>query len=731
MPGQNMEQAGTAGPLEEAVLEGTVERIVFQNAETQWTVARLQVDGETRPVTLVGELPGVTPGSSVRATGRWVEDRRYGRQFRMASFLPLDPSTLSGLERYLASGLVKGLGPALAGRIVKTFGLATLKTLDRDPHQLSSVPGLGKSKAKKLARAWGEQREARHALIFLQGHGVTPGIAARILKRYGPRAAELVRQNPYRLAADVAGIGFRTADRIAQSLGFAAESPERAEAGVAWALGELTLRGHVMVPRPRLIEEAARAMEVPPDGLRPAIDRLLERGQVVAEADDARGECLFPSELHAAEKLAAARLRAFARAPAARVVDPQLAFAAVEQKGLVQLSTQQKAALALALENKVAIVTGGPGVGKTTLVRGLLRLFTQHDRRVLLAAPTGRAAKRLSEASGHQAQTLHRLLEYSPKEAAFQRNAEHPLEADLIVVDEMSMVDIVLFHHLLEALPAPARLLLVGDADQLPSVGPGAVLRDLLRSRALPAVRLTEVFRQAAQSAIVQNAHRIHEGEMPRWDARDAGADFFFIDREEPEAAAETVCQLVKDRLPRRFGLDPWADIQVLTPMHRGAAGSHALNTVLQAALNPDGRPLDGRESGFRAGDKVMQLRNDYEREVFNGDIGRIGALDEAGGGLTVDFEGRAVAYPRDQLDQLQLAYACSVHKAQGSEYPAVVLPLVTQHYPMLQRNLLYTAVTRGKRLVVVVGNRRALALAVKNQRTEERFTRLSERLAL
>jgi exodeoxyribonuclease V alpha subunit len=720
MPVQDLNSAAS-------VLEGTVERIVFQNPETHWTVARLQVDGRRDVVTLVGNLAGVPLGGAVRATGRWVEDRRYGPQFQMDSFLPVDPSTLAGIERYLASGLVKGIGPTLAARIVEKFGLATLATLDGDPRKLSGVPGLGKTRAAKLAKAWSEQREARHAMIFLQGHGVPPGLAARILKRLGPGAVELVRRNPYRLALEVAGIGFRTADRIALSLGFAPDAPERLEAGAAWALEQLTSQGHTMAPRARLVEETARALELSPDGIEGALDRLVQRRLLVVERDEGRGDCLFPPELQAAESEAASRLKTFAAGHVESVADPQLAFGAVEQKGLVQLSLQQREALRLALEHKVAIVTGGPGVGKTTLVRGLLELFAQRGREVRLAAPTGRAAKRLSEASGHPAQTLHRLLEFAPKQGQFQRNRERPLEADLIVVDEMSMVDVMLFHALVAALPPAARLLLVGDADQLPSVGPGAVLRDLLASGALPAVRLTEVFRQAARSAIVQNAHRIHEGEMPRWDDRDPEADFFFIDRDDPGTVAETVCQLVRERLPQRFGLDARADIQVLTPMHRGATGSRALNEALQAALNPEGAPLEGRGGAFRLGDKVMQLRNDYEREVFNGDIGRIASVE--GDTLTVEFEGRGVTYAPDDLDQLQLAYACSVHKAQGSEYPAVVLALSTQHYPMLQRNLLYTAVTRGKRLVVIVGSRRALALAVKNERTEERYTRLAERL--
>jgi exodeoxyribonuclease V alpha subunit len=714
----------------EQTLEGTIERIVYQDAESQWTVARVQLDANARMVTFVGNLPGLPSGTALRAVGRWVEDRRYGQQFKVAAFTPLDPGTLAGIERYLASGLVKGIGPTLASRIVAAFGLKTLQILDETPGQLTRVPGLGKARAKKLAQAWSEQRDARQAMIFLQGHGISPAFASRILKRYGNGAAELVRKNPYRLALDVWGIGFRTADRIAQSLGFAVDSPERAEAGTLHALEELTSQGHVLYPRGKLCEEAGTGLEIPSEALDDALSRLARDDRIVLDEDPELGSVVYPTELFHAETESAKRLLQIARAPVSGPhIDEQLAFATVEESGLVRLAPQQREALRVALASKVSIVTGGPGVGKTTLVRGLLHLLEQRGRSALLAAPTGRAAKRLSEATGRPAQTLHRLLEFSPQQAVFQRNADRHLEADLIVVDETSMVDIVLFQHLLEAVPDGSQLLFVGDADQLPSVGPGAVLRDLLASQALPSVVLTEVFRQAAQSQIVQNAHRIHDGLMPEWDESIEDGDFFFIDREDPEAAAAAVCELVSQRIPQKFGLDAVRDIQVLTPMHRGSVGSTALNEALQATLNPDGVRLDRRERSFRAGDKVMQLRNDYDREIFNGDIGRIADVHPDAGTLTVDFDGRAVAYQPDELDQLTLAYACSVHKAQGSEYPAVVLPLLTQHYPMLQRNLLYTAVTRAKRLLVIVGSRRALALAVKSRRIRERYTRLAQRL--
>ncbi len=727
MPGSSPSTAG-ASPGES--LEGAIDRIVFQNPENGWTVARFQLDGSSRVVTLVGELPGVLAGTMLRVSGRFAEDPRYGTQFQVATFTPLDPGTLDGIERYLGSGLVKGIGARLARRIVETFGAGTLAVLDEEPGRIARVPGVGKRRAKRLAQAWSEQRRTRQAMIFLQGHGLSPAFATRVLQQYGVAAPALVRENPYRLALDVPGIGFRTADRIARGLGVGADAPERAAAGALQALSELSAQGHVAYPRDRFAREAGARFEIEPAAMEDAVGRLAARGDLVLEHDPELGPCVYPPKLFEAECAAARRVRELLARPVAPLLaDPGIAFAAVEEAGLVRLAPLQKEALAAALGEKLLIVTGGPGVGKTTIVRGLLAVLEGHGREALLAAPTGRAAKRLAGATGRPAQTIHRLLEYSPKGDAFQRNAKEPLAADYVVIDETSMVDVVLFGHLLEAVPDEAQLLLVGDADQLPSVGPGAVLRDLLASGVVPAVRLTEVFRQAAESLIVQNAHRINEGQMPRLDDPDAAADFFFVEREEPAAAAQAVCELVRERIPRRFGFDPATDVQVLAPMHRGDVGTVALNAALQQALNPDGARLEGITERFRCGDKVMQLRNDYQREVFNGDIGRVLSADPEERTLAVDFDGRVVTYAAGDVEDLQLAYACSVHKAQGSEYPAVVLPLCTQHFPMLQRNLLYTAVTRGRKLVVVVGSRRALALAVQNGQTRERFTGLARRL--
>ena len=716
---------------QDAAIEGTVDRIVFRSEGSDWTVARLQVPGRDVPVTIVGQLSGVSPGSEVRAVGRWVQDPRYGLQLRVVSFAPLAPSSLEGLERHLASGLVKGIGPALAKRIVETFGDATARVLDTTPERLTEVLGLGEPRALRLASAWASQRAAREVLIYLQGLGLSAALAIRISRRYGPDAVRIAREEPYRLAVEVQGVGFRTADRIGQAAGLAADAPARLEAGLLHTLSELVGHGHARYPQDQLCEEAGRTLELTTEAMAPALSRLERAALVVIERSPGTEQpFVYPAELHAAELSAAALLLRLARAPLAGApIDERQALEVVEGRGLVRLAPPQQEALRILLTNKVAVLTGGPGVGKTTLLRGALAIFEQGERKALLAAPTGRAAKRLSEATGRPAQTLHRLLEFSPRQAIFQRNEARPLEADLVVVDEASMLDLVLLEKLLLAIPESARLILVGDADQLPSVGAGAVLRDILASGAIPAARLTEVFRQAARSRIVQNAHRIHEGELPLWDDQDAESDFFFVERDDPADAAATICELVTRRIPDHFGLDAVAQVQVLTPMHRGEVGSTALNQALQAALNPKGPELRRGERSLRLSDKVMQLRNDYDREIFNGDIGRISAVNPAAVELTVDFDGRAVRYREDQLDELTLAYACSVHKAQGSEYPAVVLPLLAQHYPMLQRNLLYTAITRGRRLVIIVGSRRALALAVQNRLGRERHTGLAQRL--
>jgi exodeoxyribonuclease V alpha subunit len=750
-----------------SVLEGILDRVVFANEDDGWSVVRLLIEGEREPLTAVGNLLGVRPGESVRLTGTWQNDRTYGQQFRVESWVTMHPATLVGIQRYLGSGLVKGIGKAMAERLVVRFGLKTLDVIERHGERLTEVDGIGPMRSRAIQEAWAQQKEIREVMIFLQAHGVSATYAVKIYKRYGPRSIAVVRENPYQLAEDIFGIGFKTADRIAASLGVAPTSPYRARAGVLHMLSEHADAGHVLCPQDRLVESTAQALAVDAHRIEQAIETLAHEGKIVREADvvdDPAGHAgdelrdqregdpsgphraiavarthtgsvpvprVFLKSLHVAESGAARLLRQLLAAPTRAVaIDLPRAIAWFQSKAGLQLADRQKDAVALAVQRKVVVITGGPGTGKTTLVTAILRILERKGWRILLCAPTGRAARRLFEATGRPALTIHRLLEFSPRTMEFARRQDHPLEADLVVADEVSMVDVVLFYDLLKALPPSCQLVLVGDVDQLPSVGPGAVLADLIRSRAVDVVRLDHIFRQAQRSSIVVNAHRINHGQMPCEQAGDEAGDFFFIERDEPDQILAALEELVARRIPRRFGLDPLNDIQVLTPMHKGELGARQLNERLQQLLNPDRPGIARRGLTYRVGDKVMQTRNNYRLEVFNGDIGRISDLDIDADRVTVDFEGRRVDYESADLDELVLAYACSVHKAQGSEYPAVVMPLHTQHYALLQRNLLYTAVTRGKQLVTLVGSRKALAIAVRNASRQRRMTWLAERLA-
>ncbi|HET6146033.1 MAG TPA: ATP-dependent RecD-like DNA helicase [Polyangia bacterium] len=731
---------GGGGEAREQTVEGTVERIVFAGGDGDFTVARLKPKTGGQVVTIVGSLPGIPVGASLRIVGKFENTVRFGAQLRVASYTEVAPATLDGIRRYLGSGLIKGIGPEFAGRIVERFGITTLEVLDRDPGRISEVSGIGPARARSIREAWAGQREVRKVMVFLQGYGVSPAFAARIYRRYGASAIARVRENPYRLAFDVWGIGFLSADKLAAALGIERESAARIDAGVRHVLEEAAGKGDVFVPRERLTREAAALLGVTESLAGDAIVRLARAGEaaidgkVVARGLDA-GDAIYETSLYRAEVAAAAGLRRLLAAPAPRVrLDAERALAWYEKEAGISLAGQQAEAVRRALTGKVLVITGGPGVGKTTIVRGVVSILSRKGLRVGLAAPTGRAAKRLSEATGAPASTLHRLLEWRPAEGGFGRNAARPLEVDLLVVDEASMLDVRLCADLFGALPSSACLCLVGDVDQLPSVGPGTVLRDVIASGAVPVVRLTEIFRQAAQSLIVLNAHRIHEGEMPELGSgAGAGAasdtrDFFFIEEDDPARAALLIRDLVTVRLPRRYGLDPH-EIQVLSPMHRGDLGAGNINLLLQETLTAGAPALTRGARTFRAGDKVMQIRNDYDKEVWNGDIGRVVSVDDAGQELIVRFDDRDIEYGLDEIDQLTLAYAATVHKSQGSEYPAVVIPVHTQHYMMLQRNLLYTAVTRGKRLVVLVGSRKALGMAVRNAEIAMRCSGLAERL--
>ena len=769
-PGERGEAASSSsfardGRAEETI-QGTVDRIVFAGSDGAFTVARLKVDGTSEPLTVVGGLLGVPVGARLRVTGRHESTPRFGPQFRITGFTEFAPATLEGMRKYLGSGLIKGIGPEFATRIVERFGIETLELLDRDPGRISEVPGIGPARAKAIRDAWSAQREVRKVMVFLQGYGVSPAFAARIYKRYGVAAVALLRENPYRLAFDVWGIGFLSADKLAAALGIAPEAPARIEAGVRHVLEGASTKGDVFVSRERLVREAAALLGTDETLPQVAIDALARAGEVVIEARPEAGpldggEAIYTLALHRAEMALAAGLAALLAGEGKRfTVDPGRAIAWYEAEAKISLARQQVEAVTRALGERVLVVTGGPGVGKTTIVRGIVSILSRKGCRVALAAPTGRAAKRLSEATGQVATTLHRLLEWRPAEGVFGRAAARPLEADLLVVDEASMLDVRLAADLVAALGPGSRLVLVGDVDQLPSVGPGTVLGDLITSGVVPTVRLTEIFRQAGQSLIVRNAHRIHDGEMPELGARSAegpaGApaaaeslrrDFFFMEEDDPARAAALIRDLVVTRLPRAYGLRAH-DIQVLSPMHRGDLGAGNLNALLQEALSGTAPGVTRGNRVFRIGDKVMQVRNNYDKDVFNGDIGRVERIDasgglegggaggpDAGGGaaggdaMIVRFDDREVPYAPDDLDELQLAYAATVHKAQGSEYPAVVIPVHTQHYVMLQRNLLYTAVTRARQLVVLVGSRKALGIAVRNADVAARGSRLDVRL--
>ncbi len=711
-------------------LTAEVERVTFENEETSFRVIRVgSVEGLSPApprLSIVGTFQPVGPGTRIRATGALVVDPRHGQQFKADSLVPIEPNTLSGLEKYLASGLIPGIGPALAGRIVSHFGLNTLKVLDETPGRLGEVQGIGRQRVEDVKRTWSEQRAVANIMVLLQSHGASPALAARIFKRYGDRAASVVQRNPYRLALEVAGIGFLTADRLARGLGISGDHPERAQAGVVHVLGQLADSGHTFSLRKELVASTVELLGIGDGHVEAAIDALQAAERVAVEHNR-----VSLSRLDNAERDVATHLARLLQSPARKLGGLEAAVQRFEEKTRVTLAPEQRRAIRAAAENKIVVVTGGPGVGKTTIVQAIVAVMDNHSLAVRLAAPTGRAAKRLSDATERTATTIHRLLEVDGKTGRFKRDAEHPIEADAIIVDEASMVDLLLAQSLMSAVPDEARVVIVGDVDQLPSVGPGAFLRDVIESEKLTTVRLTEIFRQAQESRIVVNAHRILCGKLPESsDPEDPNADFFTVARQDAEEAREVVRQLVEERIPRRFGLDPVSDVQVLTPMHRGPVGTIALNALLQERLNPSSTGFESRGQQLGVGDKVMQIRNDYDREVYNGDLGRVIAVDREKKRLCAQFDGREVDYDDTDLDSLTLAYATSIHKSQGSEYPAVVLPLLTSHFVMLSRNLLYTAVTRAKRLCVLVADPRALRLCLSDSRREDRNTRLAERLA-
>ena len=719
-------------------LQGQIERITYFNEENGYTIAKVKIYDRNNLVTVVGNLLAPTPGEVIKMSGEWVNNPKYGEQFKIDHYKSLVPASVSGIQKYIGSGLIKGIGPVMAKRIVKKFGKDTLEVIEHDIKKLAGVEGIGEKRIDMIEKAWAAQKEIREVMIFLQAHGVSSGYATKIFKQYNDQSIEVVKKNPYRLATDIFGIGFLSADKIAEKLGIAKNSEQRAEAGILYVLTQLSDDGHVYFPYELLIAKCQEILEVSREIIVKAVGTIALDKKIVIEdlnqdVEEFRenNKAVYLTKYHFSETSIATNIKTLTTTPKViRKLDAEKTVEWVQAQLSITLAEKQKEAIQSAVEKKVMIITGGPGTGKTTLINAILKIFTKLGAQILLAAPTGRAAKRMSEVTGHEAKTIHRMLKYSMKGGGFEKNNENPLECDLLVVDEASMIDTILMHHLLSAVPPQATLILVGDVNQLPSVGAGNVLKDSIDSQAVPVVELNEIFRQARESLIIVNAHEINKGDLPSLKTSDGKlGDFYFIEKEDPEEVSKLIVELATERIPKRFGFNPFDDIQVLTPMHRGVVGATHLNSVLQQVLNPreDGITRGGRN--FRMGDKVMQIRNNYDKEVFNGDIGRIVTIDTEAQEVLLSFDGRTVPYDYADLDEIALAYAVSVHKSQGSEYPAVVIPILTQHYVLLQRNLIYTGVTRGKKLVVIVGTKKALAIGVKNNKTEKRYTYLNYRL--
>lgn len=713
-------------------LSGSVERVTFHNEDSGFCVLKIKAKGQRDLVTVVGSSGTVGPGEYIDCSGTWVTNREYGLQFKADHLRIVLPSTLEGMEKYLGSGLVKGIGPHFAKQLIQAFGMKVFDIIENTPDRLMELSGIGLSRRDSVIKSWQDQKMIREIVVFLQSHGMGTARAVRIYKTYGQQSIAKVRENPYRLALDIQGIGFKTADALAVRLGIGRESLIRAEAGVRHVLQEASSDGHCALILNKLVESAVTLLEIPEEIIRGAIQGELKAGRLVAEIVEEE-TFIFLAAFYRAEVNVVANLKRLSlyKTTWKKEVDIEKAIPWVEGKTGLKLSATQKDAIRMALQHKIVIITGGPGVGKTTLVNSILKIIRAKTNKIILGAPTGRAAKRLGDSTGIEAKTLHRMLEFDPQGRGFKRDEHNPLEADLVVIDEMSMVDITMMNNLLKAIPDHAGLLLVGDVDQLPSVGPGAVLANLIDSEQIPTVRLTEIFRQAKTSQIVVNAHRVNQGYMPKsLPISPKLTDFYLVPADTPELIHEKLMQVVTERIPLRFGFDPIRHIQVLVPMNRGGLGARALNIDLQKRLNPNGQnPITRFGYSYAEGDKVIQTINNYNKEVFNGDIGFITNINLETSVIMVLFEGRLVEYEFDELDELSLAYATTIHKAQGSEYPAVVIPIATQHYMLLQRNLLYTGLTRGKSLVVIVGQLKAIGMAVKTVRSTKRLTNLTNRL--
>lgn len=720
-----------------AVIEGVVEKVIFHQADDGFTVLSVLPNPEKKgqdPVSCVGHMAFPREGIRMRFSGKMVKHPRFGQQLSFSQHEEILPASTEGIRLYLASGLIKGVGAEMAGRIVEKFGDDTLRVIDEEPEKLRKVRGIGSKTLEGIISSWGEHKTMRDLLLFLRPHGISASLGVRIYRAYGRHAVEVVRENPFRMAMEVRGIGFETADQIARKLGFPDDHPLRIKGATLYMLQKASDDGHVFLPENELVERICGQTGATPEQAVKAINSLEKEERLVCEDQQSPevARCVYLSRFHHCESKTAFYLKRLMNSPRSAKFDEsgEICRRVLESFPL-HLAKEQEKAVISSTKNKILVITGGPGTGKTTIINAIIKTYEQARAKILLAAPTGRAAKRMSETSGREARTIHRLLEYSPRDDAFVRNEDNPLACGLLVVDEASMMDTVLFYYLLKALPLGATLVLVGDVHQLPSVGPGNVLGDIIDSGVVPVVQLNEIFRQSAESEIICNAHLINKGTMPVLE-RNAQklSDFYFIQKDTPDDAAALIVDLIKEHIPRKFGFDSINEVQLLTPMHKGAVGAEAMNSRLQQALNPNALEVRKGDRVFRLHDKVMQVRNNYDKDIFNGDIGRIIHIDPREKTLTVDFDGTTMPYQFEELDELVTAYAISIHKSQGSEYPAVVIPLMMQHYVLLQRNLVYTGVTRGKRLVILVGDRRALQIAIHNNKTSRRNTMLARRLA-
>ncbi len=719
-------------------LQGQIERITYTNEENGFTIAKVRVYGNPELVTVVGNFIEPVPGEIINMRGEWVNHPKYGEQFKVTQYETSVPASVHGIQKYLGCGLIKGIGPIIAKRIVTKFGEETLEVIENEIDRLAEVNGIGGKRTTMVKKAWDEQKEIRNVMLFLQSHGVSSAYATKIFKHYGDRSIAVVKKNPYRLATDIFGIGFVTADQIAGKLGFTKDSQLRVEAGILYVLHQLADDGHVYYPYNLLMEKCSEVLEVKYDIIVRALGTIaFEKRILIEDLNDSieefkeNNKAVYLSKYHVCETGVAAKMKLLLKTPSTiREIHSEKAVDWVQKRLAITLATKQVEAIKCCLKNKVTVITGGPGTGKTTIINAILKIFSKANVKTILCAPTGRAAKRMFETTGNEAKTIHRILEYSFKKGGFQKDDKNPLDCDSLIVDEASMIDTTLIYHLLKAIPPGAKLVIVGDVNQLPSVGAGTVLKDIILSGAVPVVKLNEIFRQARESRIIVNAHKINSGILPS--LKSSGKkldDFYFIEQENPEEVLKIILEITKERIPKRFGFDPIDDIQVLSPMHRGIVGAGNLNIELQKVLNPMGNGITRGNRNFRVNDKVMQIRNNYEKEIFNGDLGRIKRIDLENQEMVISYDGRKVSYDFVDLDEIVLAYAISVHKSQGSEYPAVVIPLLTQHYMLLQRNLIYTAVTRGKKLVVLIGTKKALAIGIQNIKMDKTYTYLMHRL--